>query len=92
MARQKQQAADKAIQNELQDLNRAGQIFDRGNEDLTMGKERSLEQNAIDVERAKEDRTFQLEELRKNVNRNIEDTGKQRDETMQAIRRQGAAL
>jgi hypothetical protein len=46
----------------------------------------------IDVERAKEDRQFQLDEYRKNVNRNIEDTGKQRDETMQTIRRQSAAL
>jgi len=46
----------------------------------------------IDVERAKEDRQFQLDEYRKNVSRNIEDTANQRDQTMQAIRRQGAAL
>jgi len=92
MARQKQQAADKAIQDELQWLTRAWQLFDRWNEDLTMGRDRSQEQNAQDVERAKEDRQFQLDEYRKNVNRNIEDTGKQRDETMQTIRRQSAAL
>lgn len=92
MNRQKQEAANKAIQSELQDVTRAWQIFDRGNEDLTMGKDRTQEQNAIDVERAKQDRLYQLDEYRKWVNRNIEDTGKQRDETMQAIRRQGAAL
>lgn len=57
-----------------------------------MGRDRTTEQNAQDVERAKEDRQFQLDEYRKNVNRNIEDTGKQRDETMQTIRRQSAAL
>lgn len=92
MARQKQQAADKAIQSELQDLNRAGQIFDRWNEDLTMGKDRSMEQNAIDVERAKQDRLYQLDEYRKWVNRNIEDTEKNREQTLQTMRRQGAAL
>lgn len=92
MARQKQQAADKAIQDELQWLTRAGQLFDRGNEDLLSQKDRWQEKMDIDVERAKEDRQFQLDEYRKNVNRNIEDTGKQRDETMQTIRRQSAAL
>ncbi len=92
MARQKQQAADKAIQDELQWLNRAWQIFDRWNEDLLSQKDRWQEKMDIDVERAKEDRQFQLDEYRKNVNRNIEDTGKQRDETMQTIRRQSAAL
>jgi len=68
MARQKQQAADKAIQDELQWLTRAWQLFDRGNEDLTMGRDRTTEQNAQDVERAKEDRQFQLDEYRKNNN------------------------
>lgn len=92
MARQKQQAADKAIQDELQWLNRAWQMFDRWNEDLLSQKDRGQEKMDIDVERAKEDRQFQLDEYRKNVNRNIEDTGKQRDETMQTIRRQSAAL
>lgn len=92
MARQKQQAADKAIQDELQWLNRDWQIFDRWNEDLLSQKDRGQEKMDIDVERAKEDRQFQLDEYRKNVNRNIEDTGKQRDETMQTIRRQWAAL
>ena len=92
MARQRQEAADKAIQDELQWLNRAWQLFDRQNENLLQSKDRTAEQTSLDVERAKEDRKFQLDEYRKNTTRNIEDTAKQRDDTMQSIRRQSAAL
>lgn len=91
-AREKKAEEDRLVNKELQDINRAWQIFDRWNEDLTQRKDRWQEQNAQDVERAKEDRKFQLDEYRKNTSRNMEDTSKQRDQTMQAIRRQGAAL
>lgn len=85
--RRKEEKASEAIEWELQWIQRVGQLFDRQQENYDRDFSRSQENLQLSKERADQDREFRMQQYTENVNRDLEDVRKQKEQTLSRMRK-----
>ena len=85
----RREEAQKAQQEELAQIQRAGQLNNRQQENLDIQKQRDEETLRIQNDRTKEDNAYNLERYKERINQQIADTTRQKEAELQRMRKIG---
>lgn len=80
-------AAEDARQEELQQIQRRWELYDRWQEDFDRQYQRWQESMDIQKQRWEEDRAYRMDRYKENVRRSIEDTNIQKEQTLSKMRK-----